>query len=310
MAWNSTSWASLVPMGLGQQKPGHFRSMARVAWENRAELPFAWRILRDGVCDGCALGTSGLSDWTIEGVHLCMVRLELLHLNTMPAIDPHRLGDCDALAALASRELRELGRLAPAAAATSRRARLHADLLGRGGGGGGGRASRHRSATCGVLSDLARDPERDLLRRAESGAPLRLHPRRQRGASLSRRLDHRDEARRRLRRLDRVVHGLDRGRPHRLLRLERPQQPAGHDQVPLPRQARRHQDRRGQSVPRARVRALLGAVSDGERAVRHAPRRSLVRGEYRRRPGVPQWRGEGAARLTRRRRSRVRRKER
>ena len=112
MAWNSTSWASLVPMGLGQQKPAHFRSMARVAWENRAELPFALRILRHGVCDGCALGTTGLKDWTLDGVHLCMVRLELLHLNTMPAIDPQRLGDCEALAALDSRELRELGRLA------------------------------------------------------------------------------------------------------------------------------------------------------------------------------------------------------
>ncbi len=156
---------------------------------------------------------------------------------------------------------------------------------------------RHRPATCRVLSDLARDPERDLLRGAEGGARLRLDPRRQRGAPLSRRLDHGDEARGRLRRLDRLLHRLDRGRPHRLLRLERPQQPAGHDQVPLPRQARRHQDRRRQSVPRARARALLGAVGDGERAVRHAPRRPLVRGEHRRRPGVPQRRGEGAARL-------------
>src|SRR5471030_579302 len=66
--------------GLGRQKPHHYREMVKIAWENRGELPFAWRILRDGVCDGCALGTSGLSDWTIEGVHLCMVRLELMRL--------------------------------------------------------------------------------------------------------------------------------------------------------------------------------------------------------------------------------------
>ena len=69
---------SLAPQGIGHQKPFHYGEMMRVAWENRAELPFAWRILRDGVCDGCALGTSGLHDWTIPGVHLCMVRLELL----------------------------------------------------------------------------------------------------------------------------------------------------------------------------------------------------------------------------------------
>lgn len=85
--------------------------MARVAWENRGEIPFAWRILTRGVCDGCALGTSGLSDWTIEGTHLCMVRLELLRLNTMPALDPARLADAGRLASLSSRQLRCLGRL-------------------------------------------------------------------------------------------------------------------------------------------------------------------------------------------------------
>ena len=79
--------------GLGQQKPHHFLEMAKVAWENRDELPFAWRILKDGVCDGCALGTSGMSDWTIPGTHLCMVRLELMRLNTAPALDPSILAD-------------------------------------------------------------------------------------------------------------------------------------------------------------------------------------------------------------------------
>ena len=83
---------SLAPQGIGHQKPFHYGEMMRVAWENRAELPFAWRILRDGVCDGCALGTSGLHDWTIPGVHLCMVRLELLRLNTAPALDLRRSG--------------------------------------------------------------------------------------------------------------------------------------------------------------------------------------------------------------------------
>src|SRR5204862_2996286 len=97
--------------GLGQQKPHHYLEMARIAWENRDELPFAWRILRDGVCDGCALGTSGLSDWTIPGTHLCMVRLELLRLNTAPALDVARLAHIDHLRTLTSAELRELGRL-------------------------------------------------------------------------------------------------------------------------------------------------------------------------------------------------------
>ena len=85
--------------------------MARIAWENRDQLPFAWRILDQGVCDGCALGTSGLRDWTMDGMHLCMVRLELMRLNTAPALDPDRLANVAALDALCSRELRELGRL-------------------------------------------------------------------------------------------------------------------------------------------------------------------------------------------------------
>ncbi len=103
---------SWVPFGLGETKPRHFRDMARIAWENRDNLAYAWKVLSRGVCDGCALGTSGLKDWTIEGVHLCMVRLELLRLNTMPAADPARLADAAALGRLSSKELRELGRLA------------------------------------------------------------------------------------------------------------------------------------------------------------------------------------------------------
>jgi molybdopterin-dependent oxidoreductase alpha subunit len=105
------NWVSLVPTGFNQQKPNHYLEMLRVAWKNRDELPFAWRILRDGVCDGCALGTSGLSDWTMEGTHLCMVRLELMRLNTAPALDTARLADVGRLQTLTSAGLRALGRL-------------------------------------------------------------------------------------------------------------------------------------------------------------------------------------------------------
>ncbi len=101
-----------TPFGLGQTKPRHYLEMARVAWRNRDEAGYAWRILRDGVCDGCALGTSGLRDWTLDGVHLCMVRLDLLRLNTMPALDPALLADAGDLAARGSTALRGLGRLA------------------------------------------------------------------------------------------------------------------------------------------------------------------------------------------------------
>src|SRR5215468_2618279 len=102
---------ALVPFGLGQQKPKHFRYMAAVAWKNRDNLSYAWKVLSRGVCDGCALGVAGFHDWTIEGVHLCMTRLDLLRLNTMPALDAKLLEDVDKLERYDNAQLRELGRL-------------------------------------------------------------------------------------------------------------------------------------------------------------------------------------------------------
>jgi hypothetical protein len=102
--------ASAVPFGIGETKPHHYLEMAEIAWRNRGKWGYAWRVLNDGVCDGCALGTSGLRDWTIEGTHLCLVRLNLLELNTMDALDPALLADVERLPRRA-KELRELGRI-------------------------------------------------------------------------------------------------------------------------------------------------------------------------------------------------------
>ncbi len=100
-----------MPNGIGQVKPNHYLEMAKVVWRNRDQLPYAWRILTRGVCDGCALGTTGIRDFTMEGVHLCMVRLDLMRLNTMPALDIKRLEDATELASMSAAELRQLGRL-------------------------------------------------------------------------------------------------------------------------------------------------------------------------------------------------------
>ena len=100
-------WASRIPFTHLE----NFYEVFRALWENRDNLPYAWRILKDGVCDGCALGTSGLEDWTLHGVHLCNVRLRLLRLNTLPPLDPKVLEDVEALKGRKSRELRRLGRL-------------------------------------------------------------------------------------------------------------------------------------------------------------------------------------------------------
>jgi molybdopterin-dependent oxidoreductase alpha subunit len=101
-----------IPFGLGETKPKHFRNMLEVAWKNRDNLGYAWKVLSNGVCDGCALGVAGFHDWTISGVHLCMTRLNLLRLNTMPALDHSLLEDVSKLEGLTNAQLRELGRLA------------------------------------------------------------------------------------------------------------------------------------------------------------------------------------------------------
>jgi len=112
------TWVSFIPNGLGQVKPNHYWEMAKAAWHNRDQLRFAWRILNDGVCDGCALGTTGMRDFTLPGVHLCMVRLHLMRLNTAPALDVRALADVTRgergrrpLQEMNAAELRALGRL-------------------------------------------------------------------------------------------------------------------------------------------------------------------------------------------------------
>ncbi|CAM4512994.1 molybdopterin-dependent oxidoreductase alpha subunit [Paenibacillus endophyticus] len=105
-------WVSKAPFGLGRIKPHHIKDTLKVAWDNRDSLPYAYRILTQGVCDGCALGVSGLYDQTLEGPHVCTTRLNVLRLNTMPAIKPAMLhADIDELRKLDSAQLRKLGRL-------------------------------------------------------------------------------------------------------------------------------------------------------------------------------------------------------
>src|SRR5947208_10541428 len=102
----------LLPFGVRRHpRPRPFVEMAQVAWENRDNLGYAWRILNHGVCDGCSLGPRGLRDDVIDGVHLCMTRLRLLRLNTMGPIPEARLHDLKPLRALGNPELHRLGRL-------------------------------------------------------------------------------------------------------------------------------------------------------------------------------------------------------
>ena len=67
---NPRLWAGFKPLGIGEQRPNNYLEIAKAGWDNRDRLGYAWRILNEGCCDGCALGTTGMRDWTIEGTHV------------------------------------------------------------------------------------------------------------------------------------------------------------------------------------------------------------------------------------------------
>lgn len=110
--WNPKSWVSLSPNGIGHTKPNHLGEMVRVAVQVRRTPKRAWKILNEGVCDGCALGVAGFHDWTLDGIHLCTTRLKLLEVNCAPAFDHSVLSDVSWLRKRTGAELREMGRLA------------------------------------------------------------------------------------------------------------------------------------------------------------------------------------------------------
>lgn len=109
--WNPEIWASWKPFGIGEQYPNNYWEVIRALLVNADEGQYAWNILNQGVCDGCSLGTTGMKDWTLDGLHLCNVRLRLLRLNTMPAFKPEILADVSDLQKKSNGELLELGRI-------------------------------------------------------------------------------------------------------------------------------------------------------------------------------------------------------
>src|SRR5258708_2912203 len=108
---HARKWVSLVPYGLNEQQPNAYKDIVKAIWENRDQLGYAWRILNDGCCDGCSLGTTGMHDWTMKGIHLCQLRLRLLRLNTMPVMDLRLLDDAKVLRKSPTRHLTRMGRL-------------------------------------------------------------------------------------------------------------------------------------------------------------------------------------------------------
>ncbi len=109
--WQPSIWASWKPFGIGEQYPNNYWEGVRAVFVNLDQLPYALRILNKGTCDGCALGTTGVKDWTIDGIHLCNVRMRLLRLNTMPALKPKLLEDVAKLKDKKGSQLQNMGRL-------------------------------------------------------------------------------------------------------------------------------------------------------------------------------------------------------
>jgi len=109
---NPRLWADWRPLGIGLDKPFHHIEMVKLAWQNRRHGRYAWKVLTEGVCDGCALGVAGLHDWTMDDIHLCLTRLRLLEINTLDAMDDMALDDVASLRLRSGAELRSMGRLA------------------------------------------------------------------------------------------------------------------------------------------------------------------------------------------------------
>ena len=268
-------WVSLRPNGIGLQKPNHFGEMARTVWENRHAPRYAWRILSQGVCDGCALGVAGFHDWTIDGIHLCTTRLNLLRLNTMRRARPA----CDSADVEALRSLVRRGAARPRPtslphAPAARRARLHAAVVG--GGAGPRRGSRIRAARAKDAADggdrlgffltargitnevyyVAQKVARALGTNSVDNAARICH------APSTNALkdgaggggDHR------------LVHRRHRVGPHRAVRRGCRERPAGVHEVPVHGAQARRPHRGREPDARAGARALLGALEPRERA--------------------------------------------
>jgi molybdopterin-dependent oxidoreductase alpha subunit len=88
-----------------------YRDCLVALWENKRHLPRAWNILTRGVCAGCSLGSCGLRDPVLGGLHLCANRFKSLRLNTIGPLKLSAVKDAWRLQSLNLKKLRSLGRV-------------------------------------------------------------------------------------------------------------------------------------------------------------------------------------------------------
>ncbi len=173
---------------------------------------------------------------------------------------------------------------------------LHPPVVGRGARPRRRPPARRRTRADRCVPHQPRHPERELLRCPEGDPCPRLELRRQRRPDLPLPQHVRVEGCARCRCHDLFLHRLDRLRPDRVRRLERRQQPAGRDEVPVPRQEGRYAGRVRQPLPRAGDGAVLGAVQRRKRSVRHQGHRPVLPDQRRWRHRIPQRRAQAHGR--------------
>ena len=76
-----------IPFGVGiKDKPRYYLDYWKSMWASRINLPFALKILKHGLCDGCSLGPAGDRDDVANGTHLCSLRLKDLRYRILDGI--------------------------------------------------------------------------------------------------------------------------------------------------------------------------------------------------------------------------------
>ena len=185
----------------------------------------------------------------MKGIHLCAVRLQLLRLNTMPAMDCAPVRGCrHAARTLRDGSCARLGRLPVPMVRSQGRQGLPRRLLGRSHRTSLPLPARSRSQAPGLVYDLARAHQRGLLCPPESRALPRHQSCRYQRPHLPCAQHRRLERHRGLCRHHLLLLRLDRRRPGRSGRHQPGQQPAGGHQVSALRQEGRNQGLRRQSL--------------------------------------------------------------
>src|SRR5438552_10151670 len=288
-AWDPSLWVSRKPFGIGEQRPNNYLEIWKALWENKDQLPFAWRILQQGVCDGCSLGTAGMTDWTLRGVHLCNLRLRLLRLNTMPALNTKALEDLSGLRGKRSNELRAMGR-------------LPYPMVRQRGQAGFRRISWDEALDLIASRIRAASPDRLGFYLTSRGMPNEAYYAAQKAVRAigTNSIDN----------AARVCHSpstfaLKQGlgvasttcsysdligsNPGRLRRCQRGQQPAGNDEIPVLCPQGWDPGGDDKQLPRTWDGAVLGPLGSGERALWDEDDRPVFPGERRRRYPLSQW---------------------